>query len=60
MLFCPGTSCSANEFTFDNNICIPLRWKCDYDNDCHDYSDERNCGMVGINILPMTLINFLR
>lgn len=25
--------------------CIPMDWKCDFDNDCLDKSDELNCGM---------------
>lgn len=36
-------SCSANEFRCDNGRCIFKSWKCDYENDCKDGSDERDC-----------------
>lgn len=36
-------TCSANQFTCQNQQCIPLRWKCDGDSDCSDASDENGC-----------------
>ena len=41
-LISDGT-CPPNEFTCNNNYCIPLSWKCDQENDCGDNSDEMNC-----------------
>lgn len=42
---CPrvASTCAANQFTCNNNVCIPEFWKCDGDNDCGDHSDEINC-----------------
>ncbi|XP_022098395.1 low-density lipoprotein receptor-related protein 2-like [Acanthaster planci] len=34
--------CQFYEFTCDNNLCIPLWYQCDHDNDCGDGSDEGN------------------
>jgi hypothetical protein len=41
--------CDAGEFTcalykFNHTSCIPPHHKCDKENDCHDGSDEQNCG----------------
>lgn len=42
---CPrvASTCAANQFACDNNVCIPEFWKCDGDNDCGDNSDEQHC-----------------
>lgn len=42
---CPrvASTCSANQFTCNNDVCIPLFWQCDGENDCGDRSDEINC-----------------
>ncbi|XP_033107798.1 low-density lipoprotein receptor-related protein 2-like isoform X2 [Anneissia japonica] len=40
---CRARTCSPDEFRCSNNKCIPLRWQCDYDDDCGDNTDEVNC-----------------
>lgn len=42
---CPrvASTCSANQFACQNDICIPAFWRCDRDNDCGDNSDEIHC-----------------
>ena len=35
--------CSHDEFKCDNGQCITKRWKCDFDEDCRDGSDEKYC-----------------
>lgn len=48
--------------------CIPGRWRCDYEDDCHDNSDEINCDprncsesefMLVLNIEPIPSINLV-
>ncbi|XP_066015534.1 uncharacterized protein [Pocillopora verrucosa] len=36
-------TCQADQFTCADKSCIPLFWKCDGLNDCHDRSDENGC-----------------
>ena len=31
---------SETEFSCSNGKCIPILWRCDFDNDCGDDSDE--------------------
>lgn len=42
---CPrvASTCAANQFACQNDVCIPAFWRCDRDNDCGDNSDEINC-----------------
>ncbi|XP_059812923.1 sortilin-related receptor [Hypanus sabinus] len=36
-------SCLPNQYACSNGKCISNIWKCDNDDDCGDYSDEKNC-----------------
>ena len=41
---CPVRTCALGQFTCANGICLDMRWHCDRDNDCGDFSDEpSNC-----------------
>ena len=40
----PERACDPlNEFRCENGLCIPLDYYCDFQDDCHDLSDETNC-----------------
>lgn len=41
--FAENTTCENTYFKCNNSRCIPGRWRCDYDDDCRDGSDEVNC-----------------
>lgn len=53
-LFVPNTGedeldcdmCSENEFKCKSGECIPMRWHCDNQLDCADFSDELECSKV--------------
>lgn len=45
MLFSDET-CRSDEFTCANGKCVQQKWRCDLDNDCGDWSDEKNCPAV--------------
>ncbi|XP_069750812.1 sortilin-related receptor isoform X2 [Narcine bancroftii] len=36
-------NCLPNQYGCSNGKCISSIWKCDNDDDCGDYSDEKNC-----------------
>ena len=43
---CPkpkDATCTDQQFTCDNGLCVPTLWKCDGYNDCGDQSDEKGC-----------------
>ena len=44
-------SCPANQFMCNNGLCIPESSLCDDDNDCGNWEDETNCGMLSFTFL---------
>lgn len=43
---CPQkpSQCTSSEFKCADGTCIPLRWKCDKEQDCDGGEDENECG----------------
>uniref|UniRef100_A0A9J8ABN9 Low density lipoprotein receptor-related protein 2a n=1 Tax=Cyprinus carpio carpio TaxID=630221 RepID=A0A9J8ABN9_CYPCA len=40
----PTLQCGSNSFSCTNGKCVPHSYQCDGVDDCHDNSDEANCG----------------
>lgn len=49
-------TCAPSYFQCLNGHCILASWKCDYDNDCQDGSDELNCTLFAFDILSAKLL----
>ena len=43
------TSCSVNQYTCNDGLCININLRCNGDNDCDDKSDEIQCRKVNID-----------
>ena len=57
LLFLPADhTCEPSMFRCDNGRCIRPYFRCDYENDCRDNSDERDCSkLYNLLLLPVCL-----
>ena len=53
-----SNKCPGGQFTCTNLRCIPTSEVCDGNNDCMDFSDERNCSkmMIMMMMIMMTMV----
>merc|ERR1711973_660985 len=55
--FATVQSCPLGQFECGNGRCIPGPWRCDFDNDCDDSSDEQGCDYPACNEQQFTCAN---
>lgn len=49
----PTLQCGSNSFSCANGKCVPQTYHCDGVDDCHDNSDEINCGAHSNALVPL-------